>query len=160
MSGLPGGTTGMASKRLQDEAAAAGIPVMKNAEVLEEYRPEVLKSRRSAASKALNAKRKLDPKFSQLLICAIEAANDGAWRNIHNHINRALELGATVEELMDVFLLAGSVRGAICWSYGLERLDEVIQSRRAEGLVVPGVTRGQSISTSSKPGNSSGGAPP
>jgi len=101
-------------------------------EVLEDYRPGLLDLRNREF-----APKKIEPKVVEFLILAIESTI--AWRHIEvqDHISNAFDNNATVQELIDVFLVAGNLRGAPCVSFGLSYLDAVIQQRLRDGKPVP-----------------------
>jgi alkylhydroperoxidase/carboxymuconolactone decarboxylase family protein YurZ len=103
-------------------------------EMFAEYDPDVLTAWHEYGQKILKHK-ELEPKTRELLIVAIDAVVE--WKYITSHINQAFELGASIQELVEVMVVCGFLMGPHAWSFGLTYLDEVIKERKQAGLPTP-----------------------
>jgi len=122
-------------------------PVRKWMEMFAEYDPDVLTAWHEMNQKIMKHK-ELDLKTREFIIAAIDAAV--AWPYITSHINQAFELGATIQELIEVMVVAGFIMGPHAWSWGLSHLDQVIKERQAAGLPTPRTRK--DASQSAQPG--------
>jgi len=103
-------------------------------EMFAEYDPDILTAWHEYNQKILKHK-ELDLKTREFIITAIDAV--AGWKYITSHINQAFELGASIQELVEVMVVCGFIKGPHAWSFGLSYLDEVIRERRAAGLPTP-----------------------
>jgi alkylhydroperoxidase/carboxymuconolactone decarboxylase family protein YurZ len=62
-----------------------------------------------------------------------------AWPSpyVDSHFNRALDEGATVQELADVILAAGRLMGPHSYIHGFNVLETVVNDRLEKGLPTP-----------------------
>jgi len=103
-------------------------------EILAEYDPDILAAWHEMAQKIMKHK-ELDLKTREFIIVAIDAVE--AWSHINVHLDQAFELGASIQELVEVMVVAGFVKGPHAWSWGLSHLSQVIQERKKTGLATP-----------------------
>jgi alkylhydroperoxidase/carboxymuconolactone decarboxylase family protein YurZ len=111
----------------------AGVVRRQWHEMMAEYQPDVLEFFFERRSKLRPYE--IDLKVREFLLVAIDAVV--AWPDIDSHINAAFEKGATIQELMDVFVAAGNLMGPHAWSFGMSHLDKIIKWRSEAGLPVP-----------------------
>lgn len=76
-------------------------------------------------------KGKLPPKFREMIVCAAVAIG-GYQPGLKDHIRRALRLGATREEMVEVFQSAYFHTGALTLVHGMIGLIDVLKELEAE----------------------------
>lgn len=118
-----------------ERLANTGHPRRKWIEMLAEYRPDALDSFDKYQRHIQATRAEIDKKTLEFVIVAIDIADD--WAHTANHINLAFEAGATVQEIVDICLVANIIKGPHCLHSGLSALDETIRHRRANNLAVP-----------------------
>ena len=77
-------------------------------------------------------KGKLPPKFREMIVVAAVAIG-GYLPGLKDHVRRALQLGATKEELVEVFQSAYFHTGALTLVHGMVALIDVLKDLEAEG---------------------------
>jgi AhpD family alkylhydroperoxidase len=80
--------------------------------------------RYASRTKELSA---LDPKTRELIIIAIDSLTQ--WKYLDGHVEAALDHGATVEEIIEVLVVVGYLKGPHAWVSGLEALGRVLAAR-------------------------------
>src|SRR5262249_54070283 len=116
------------------KVAESGRPVRRWHELLAQYRPEAL-DRWNAFTKDFLALQSVSEKVKNLIIVAIDAVD--AWPGIKPYCDRAFDAGARTQELIDVCLIVGWLKGPHALNFGLTNLHEVIAERKAAGKPVP-----------------------
>src|SRR5437868_15295267 len=76
-------------------------------------------------------KGKLPPKFREMIVCTAVAIG-GYDSGLKQHVRRALELGATKEELTEVFQSAYFHTGALTLVHGMIALIDVLKEMEEE----------------------------
>ena len=76
-------------------------------------------------------KGKLPPKMREMIVCAAVAIG-GYQSGLKQHVRRALELGATKEELTEVFQSAYFHTGALTLVHGMIALIDVLKEMELE----------------------------
>ena len=76
-------------------------------------------------------KGKLPPKFREMIVVAAVAIG-GYLPGLKDHVRRAIELGATKEELVEVFQSAYFHTGALTLVHGMVALIDVLKELEAE----------------------------
>jgi alkylhydroperoxidase/carboxymuconolactone decarboxylase family protein YurZ len=114
--------------------AEAGLPVRPWHQLLADHRPDALAEFLESTEKAL-APTALPEKTKLLIVIAVDAVD--AWPGLKSFINRAYELGTTTQELIDVCVLTGWLKGPHALNYGLTTLHQVIEERRGANKPVP-----------------------
>jgi alkylhydroperoxidase/carboxymuconolactone decarboxylase family protein YurZ len=113
---------------------ASGFAVRPWHELMAEYQPDFLDAWRDFAGH-ITAHKELDRKTHEFLIIAINAVV--TWPAIEHHMHRAFDAGATIQELIEVCVTAGYLKGPHAWSFGLSALDRVIADRVKSGRPTP-----------------------
>ena len=109
-------------------------PIREWMEMFAEYDPDILTAWHEMAQKLMKHK-ELDLKTREFIIVAIDAVE--AWPYIDVHIDQAFELGASIQELIEVMVVAGFVKGPHAWAWGLSHLSKMIQRRKEAGFATP-----------------------
>lgn len=112
------------------EMAAAGTPIREFHRSMALHAPEVIETWATYA-KAATSPGAIDVKTQQMIIIGIDAAL--GWPHIRNHINKALDAGATIKELVDTCVTAGHIAGAHAWEFGFIALRQVLAARSEHG---------------------------
>ena len=73
----------------------------------------------------------LPPKFREMIVCAAVAIG-GYGPGLKQHVRRAIELGATREEMVEVFQSAYFHTGALTLVQGMIQLIDVLKDMEAE----------------------------
>lgn len=76
-------------------------------------------------------KGKLPPKFKEMIVCAAVAIG-GYLPGIKDHVRRAIRLGATKEEMVEVFQSASFHTGALTLVHGMIALIDVLNEIEQE----------------------------
>lgn len=76
-------------------------------------------------------KGKLPPKFKEMIVCAAVAIG-GYLPGIKDHVRRAIRLGATKEEMVEVFQSASFHTGALTLVHGMIALIDVLNELEQE----------------------------
>ena len=76
-------------------------------------------------------KGKLPPKFREMIVCAAVAIG-GYLPGIKDHVRRAIRLGATKEEMVEVFQSASFHTGALTLVHGMIALIDVLNEMEQE----------------------------
>jgi alkylhydroperoxidase/carboxymuconolactone decarboxylase family protein YurZ len=76
-------------------------------------------------------KGKLPPKFKEMIVCAAVAIG-GYLPGIKDHVRRAIRLGATKEEMVEVFQSASFHTGALTLVHGMIALIDVLNEMEQE----------------------------
>jgi alkylhydroperoxidase/carboxymuconolactone decarboxylase family protein YurZ len=128
--------TGRNMDQMLEQLRAWGYPPRKFQEVLARYAPAMLENWFGYLNRARELRTELDAKTYQFVIIGIQAAQ--GWPNLERHINKALDAGATIEEVVEVIMTAVELNGPRSFE-GLSVLSDVIDKRQASGL---GTARG------------------
>jgi alkylhydroperoxidase/carboxymuconolactone decarboxylase family protein YurZ len=79
----------------------------------------------------------LDPKIREFIAIAIDAVVQWPSPYYDVHMNKALNAGATAQEIADVILATGRLMGPHAYTHGLDTLERVLKEREAQGLRTP-----------------------
>ena len=79
-------------------------------------------------TRAQNARSQLPPKYRECVYVGVLASR-GEHAVAKNHMHKALDLGATEDELLDAVLAAFNPTGALTMVHGIEALVEVLEER-------------------------------
>jgi len=122
--------------KLRDQLASRGIPTFRWAELFEEYDPGMYAAYASWTMRAREHV-ELEGKVREFIAIAIDCVV--AWPSpyIDSHFNKALDEGATVQELADVIVAAGRLMGPHAYIHGFNVLETVVNDRVAKGLPTP-----------------------
>ena len=121
---------------LKARLSAREIPTMRWGELFYEYDPEMYEA---YATWTDTARRhvELEPKVREMIAIAIDCVVMWPSPGIDYHFHRALEEGATLQELADVVLATGRMMGPHSYSHGFSALEKVVEERAAKGLPTP-----------------------
>ncbi|MBS7622384.1 carboxymuconolactone decarboxylase family protein [Candidatus Bathyarchaeota archaeon] len=118
------------SKRLLEEMMRKRGYVYPSYRVLAEDDPEFLETYDRLYELAMIRTRIFPEKIKELFfICAIAARNPGDASAMKNHMRRALERGATKEEILEALKCALFPGGALSLLYSINSLIEVLKER-------------------------------
>jgi alkylhydroperoxidase/carboxymuconolactone decarboxylase family protein YurZ len=123
-------------EELRQRLAARGIPTFRWAEVFYEYDPEMYRAYVEWTTRARETV-ELDEKVREFISIAIDCVVMWPSPYIDSHFNRALDLGASLQELADVILAAGRLMGPHSYIHGFNALETVVNDRAAKGLPAP-----------------------
>jgi alkylhydroperoxidase/carboxymuconolactone decarboxylase family protein YurZ len=84
-------------------------------------------------------KGKLPPKFREMIVCAAVAIG-GYQPGLKDHIRRALKLGATREEMVEVFQSAYFHTGALTLVHGMIGLIDVLKEQELPKKSIPALS--------------------
>lgn len=114
---------------LRDELRAAGYEPRPWHEALGAYAPDRLRDWLRYASSSRSC-RALEPKVREFIVIALDSLT--GWKHIDAHVEAALNSGATVEELVEVLVTVGYLKGPHAWVAGFEALHDVVERRRED----------------------------
>ncbi len=120
---------------LLDEMEDAGLARRPWFELFARYQPERMRLWFETRRKLRDECVELDPKTVEFIVVALDAAAN--WPQIDAHIDRAFDHGATIQELIDVCVIASNTKGPHALAAGLSGLDRVIEERTRAGKPVP-----------------------
>jgi alkylhydroperoxidase/carboxymuconolactone decarboxylase family protein YurZ len=118
---------------LKARLSAREIPTMRWGELFYEYDPEMYEAYANWTSTARQHV-ELEPKVREMIGIAIDCVVMWPSPGIDYHFHRALEEGATLQELADVVLATGRMMGPHSYSHGFSTLERVVEERAAKGL--------------------------
>lgn len=118
------------------ELTAHDIPVMPWGKLFHEYNPDMYRAYVEWTTKSRQHV-ELEPKVREMISIAINCVVMWPSPYFDFHVNRALDEGATVQELADVVLATGRVMGPHSYTHGLYALDNAVKDRAARGEPVP-----------------------
>lgn len=105
---------------------AAGYEPRRWQEVTAAVAPDRLDAWLAYASSTRRMKA-LEPKVRELIVIALDSA--ARWPHTDAHVEAALDAGATVDEIVDVLVTVGYLKGPHAWVTGFEALGEVLERR-------------------------------
>ncbi|MEM2942471.1 MAG: carboxymuconolactone decarboxylase family protein [Candidatus Bathyarchaeia archaeon] len=118
------------SRRLLEEMMRKRGYIYPSYKVLAEDDPEFLETYDKLYELAMLRTRIFPEKIKELFfICAIAARNPGDASAMRNHMRRALERGATKEEILEALKCALFPGGALSLLYSINTLIEVLKER-------------------------------
>jgi len=117
----------MDESELRDEIARQGLVVSRWQEVLLEHYPPLLESYLDWARSGEQLT-EVDPKTRELLVIALDCAVKWPSPYIDNHIKKALQLGASVVEIIEVIGVTARLLGPHMMNHGLSALANVLES--------------------------------
>jgi len=120
------------SKRLLDEMMKKRGYIYPSYRMLAEDDPEFLETYDKLYELAMLRTRIFPEKVKELFfICAIAARNPGDASGMKNHMKRALEKGASKEEILEALKCALFPGGALSLLYSINTLIDVLKEREA-----------------------------
>jgi len=120
------------SKRLLEQMMKKRGYIYPSYRMLAEDDPEFLETYDKLYELAMLRTRIFPEKIKELFfICAIAARNPGDTSGMRNHMRRALEKGATKEEILEALKCALFPGGALSLLYSINTLIEVLKEREA-----------------------------
>lgn len=120
-------------EQLEARLAEQHIPAMEWGRVFHEFDPEMYRAYVEWTSRARRHV-ELEPKIREMVAIVVNCvvAWPSPYADVHYH--RALEEGATVQELADVVLATGRLTGPHAYTHGLNLLAKVLEERHRNGL--------------------------
>jgi len=120
------------SKKLLDEMMKKRGYIYPSYRMLAEDDPEFLETYDKLYELAMLRTRIFPEKVKELFfICAIAARNPGDTSGMKNHMKRALEKGASKEEILEALKCALFPGGALSLLYSINTLIDVLKEREA-----------------------------
>jgi alkylhydroperoxidase/carboxymuconolactone decarboxylase family protein YurZ len=120
---------------MNEIVSPATIAQRRYVEMLSAYHPDLYARWADPLGRALDAPQ-LDSRSLEIVLSALCAVVHWAPAVIEQHIERALDAGSNVGELLETMMRVGAQEGNHAMSSGGEALWDVIQRRQAEGRPV------------------------
>jgi alkylhydroperoxidase/carboxymuconolactone decarboxylase family protein YurZ len=117
-------------------ASTATGPQRTYVELLRQYQPDLCRRWGAELDRAVSARR-LDTRTEALMVTGVCALVHWAAPRIRQEINRALDAGSNVAEVVEILVRLGAQEGVHALSSGGEALWDVVAERRADGRPVP-----------------------